>query len=99
LQPKGYDYISNPEASPGYLSYKIFLTGQKNYDSKVTMKNEAINIKAIRDKLGFTQEDLARKLGISLSTVSKWEQGVTSPSRLAREKLEKFLKKGGIKKK
>jgi transcriptional regulator with XRE-family HTH domain len=49
--------------------------------------------------LGFTQEDLARKLGLTLSTVSKWEQGVTSPSPLAREKLEKFLKRGGKKKK
>ena len=63
------------------------------------MKIEPVDIKVIRLELGFTQEDLARKLGLALSTVSKWEQGVTSPSRLAREKLEKFLKKGGIKKK
>jgi len=62
------------------------------------MKKEAVSIKAIRLKLGFTQEDLARRLGLALSTVSKWEQGVTSPSRLAREKLEKMLKKGGKKK-
>ena len=63
------------------------------------MKSEPIDIKSIRHQLGFTQEDLARKLGLALSTVSKWEQGVTSPSRLAREKLEKLLRKGGIKKK
>jgi len=62
------------------------------------MKRESIDIKAIRLELGFTQEDLARRLGLALSTVSKWEQGVTSPSRLAREKLEKMLKKGGKKK-
>ena len=73
------------------------MTNFKTYDSKVTMKNEPIDIKTIRDELGFTQEDLARKLGLALSTVSKWEQGVTSPSRLAREKLEKLLKKGGKK--
>jgi DNA-binding transcriptional regulator YiaG len=53
--------------------------------------------KAIRLELGFTQEDLARKLNVSLSAVSKWEQGVSSPSRLAREKLEKLLKKEGRK--
>jgi transcriptional regulator with XRE-family HTH domain len=63
------------------------------------MKNEPIDIKSIRLKLGFTQEDLAGKLGLALSTVSKWEQGVTSPSRLAREKLEKLLGEGGKKKK
>jgi putative transcriptional regulator len=61
-------------------------------------QRESIDIKAIRVELGLTQEDLARRLGLALSTVSKWEQGVTSPSRLAREKLEKMLKKGGKKK-
>jgi len=63
------------------------------------MRKEPIDIKAIRLKLGFTQEDLARKLGIALSTVSKWEQGLFSPSRLAREKIEGLVKKGGKKKK
>ncbi len=63
------------------------------------MKREPIDIKAIRLGLGFTQEDLARELGLTLSTVSKWEQGLFSPSRLAREKLDKLLKKGGKKKK
>jgi putative transcriptional regulator len=67
-------------------------------DSIVAMKVEPIDIKAIRLELGFTQEDLARKLNVSLSAVSKWEQGVSSPSRLAREKIEKLLKKEGKKK-
>ena len=62
------------------------------------MRNEPINVKAIRLELGFTQEDLARRLGLALSTVSKWEQGIFSPSRLAREKIEKLLKKEGRKK-
>jgi len=63
------------------------------------MKIDPIDIKAIRLELGFTQEDLARKLNVSLSAVSKWEQEVSSPSRLAREKIEKVLKKEGKKKK
>jgi DNA-binding transcriptional regulator YiaG len=63
------------------------------------MIKEPLDIKAIRLKLGFTQEDLARTLGIALSTVSKWEQGLFFPSRLAREKLEKLLEKGGKRKK
>ena len=80
-------------------SQKNLLTWAKNYDSKNTMKKEPVDIKAIRLKSGFTQEDLARKLGLALSTVSKWEQGVSSPSPLAREKIEKLLKKGGKQKK
>ena len=63
------------------------------------MRKEFIDIKAIRLELGFTQEDLARKLGLALSTVSKWEQGLFSPSRLAREKIEKLMKEEGKKKK
>ena len=63
------------------------------------MKKEPIDVKTIRLELGFTQEDLARELGLTLSTVSKWEQGISSPSPLAREKLEKLLKKGGKDKK
>jgi DNA-binding transcriptional regulator YiaG len=63
------------------------------------MKGLAIDIKKIREQFDFTQEDLARKLGLALSTVSKWEQGITSPSRLAHEKLEKLLRKGKMKKK
>jgi DNA-binding transcriptional regulator YiaG len=61
------------------------------------MIKEPRDIKAIRLKLGFTQEDLARTLGVALSTVSKWEQGLFFPSRLARERLEKLLRKEGRK--
>ncbi len=61
------------------------------------MIKEPIDIKAIRRDFGFTQEELARELGVTLSTVSKWEQGLFSPSRLAREKIQKLLKKGGKK--
>ncbi len=58
------------------------------------MNRDPIDIKSIRLGLGFTQEDLARRLGVTLSTVSKREQGLFSPSRLAREKIEKLLKRG-----
>jgi DNA-binding transcriptional regulator YiaG len=65
----------------------------------ITMKKEKIDIKALRLRLGLTQEDVARRLGLALSTVCKWEQGVTSPSRLAYEKIEMVFGKGGKKKK
>jgi DNA-binding transcriptional regulator YiaG len=63
------------------------------------MKREKIDIKALRLRLGLTQEDVARQLGVALSTVAKWEQGVTSPSQLAHEKIESIFGKGGKKKK
>ena len=58
------------------------------------MKRERVDIKALRLRLGLTQEDVARQLGLALSTVCKWEQGVTSPSRLAYEKIQSVLGKG-----
>lgn len=63
------------------------------------MKREKIDIKALRVRLGLTQEDVARQLGLALSTVAKWEQGVTSPSRLAHEKIEMIFGKGRKEKK
>jgi len=38
-----------------------------------------MKIKEIREKVKITQHDLAEKLGIDRSTVSKWESGVALP--------------------
>ena len=62
------------------------------------MQREKIDVKALRLRLGLTQEDVARQLGLALSTVSKWEQGVTNPSRLALEKIEMIFDSGKKKK-
>ena len=63
------------------------------------MKRKKIDIKALRLRLGLTQGDVARQLGLALSTVAKWEQGVSSPSRLAYEKIESTFGKTRKKKK
>jgi len=55
-----------------------------------------MDIKGLRTKLGLSQQDLAVILGISLTTLRYWEYGTTKPSRMAREKLQKFLKRQGI---
>lgn len=43
----------------------------------------AADIKALRKALGLTQESLAAEVGVAVSTVNRWEQGVAKPSRLA----------------
>jgi len=49
-------------------------------------------IKYCRVCKGWTQEQLARILGVSLNTVQRWEGGKTRPSPLAMEKLNDVLK-------
>jgi putative transcriptional regulator len=49
----------------------------------------------IRQQLHLTQEELAHALGVTVSTVNRWENGHTHPSRLARNALEALIKTGG----
>jgi transcriptional regulator with XRE-family HTH domain len=49
-------------------------------------------IKEIRKKLGWSQERLARELGLSFSTVSRWERGESSPSPAARRLLNQLVR-------
>lgn len=53
-----------------------------------------MDIKPIREQLGLTQEELARKLGVSWGTVARWESGKVKPSPLARKVIEDLLRKG-----
>ena len=41
--------------------------------------NLAENIRSFRKGMGFTQEQLAERLGITLAAVSKWERGTSEP--------------------
>jgi len=54
------------------------------------------NIKEIRSKIGWSQEELAREIGVSLSTVQRWEQSGTRPSQLACRELERVLHKHAL---
>ena len=50
-------------------------------------------LKALRQIKNWSQEDLAREIGVSLSTVQRWEKGNARPIRLARLELNKHFKK------
>ncbi|OMF38234.1 transcriptional regulator [Paenibacillus sp. FSL H8-0548] len=47
-------------------------------------------IKKIREELKISQEQLARELNISFSTINRWENNKTNPSRLAKDRLCTF---------
>jgi len=40
----------------------------------------ADKIKSLREQMGVTQSDLAKKLGITRSSVNAWEMGISVPS-------------------
>nr|WP_319491005.1 helix-turn-helix transcriptional regulator [uncultured Desulfobacter sp.] len=50
-------------------------------------------VKEVRRQLGYSQEDLARELGVSYATVNRWENGKTNPSKMARNAFNQFCEK------
>jgi DNA-binding transcriptional regulator YiaG len=54
-------------------------------------------LQELRHRLGdVSQEQLARRVGVSWSTINRWENGKGIPSPLAREKLVALLKEVGL---
>lgn len=53
-------------------------------------------VKELRKKLGISQEKLAARLGVSFSTVNRWEKGHAKPSYLALDRFETLCKECGI---
>lgn len=54
----------------------------------VEHKLEAVNVKAIREKTGMSQEKFCVTFGISIGTLRHWEQGLRSPRGPARVLLK-----------
>lgn len=53
-------------------------------DGFVTHVPEAVDVKAIRETEGLSQEAFARRYGFTVSAVRDWEQGRRQPERSAR---------------
>jgi putative transcriptional regulator len=47
-------------------------------------------IRELRHRLGWTREHMAHELGVSTSTIVRWEIGATTPIRLAQQALERL---------
>lgn len=45
------------------------------------------DVKVLREGLGLTQEELARLIGVSARTVSRWENGESEPTALALKEI------------
>ncbi len=60
------------------------------------MEQLSQKVKELRIKKGWAQEDLAREIGVSLSTVQRWEKQGGKPTRLARRELARLFEEAGI---
>lgn len=48
-------------------------------------------VKSLRELLGLSQEKLAGRLGVTFSSVNRWENGHTKPSPLALKQIEDLV--------
>ncbi len=54
-------------------------------------------IRELRTKMIMTQTEFAEKLGVSFTTISRWESGKFTPTIKTKRRLQPYFKKYGIK--
>ncbi len=54
----------------------------------VNNEHSGVPIAALRRRLNMTQEEFAHAIGVTVSTVNRWENGHIEPSRLARRAMD-----------
>jgi len=52
-------------------------------------------IRELRLLMGLTQEQFAAELGVTYSSINRWENGRSKPSPLAMQKIEELLRLRG----
>ena len=53
-------------------------------------------ISQLRQRLSMTQEEFAHAIGVTVSTVNRWENGHIEPSRLARKAMQGLATQAAI---
>lgn len=52
-------------------------------------------VRALRERMGLTQEKFAARLGVTFPTINRWENGHAHPSPLAMRQIETLLQELG----
>ena len=50
------------------------------------------NVRRLRRRLGLSQQELARRLGVARVTVTRWENGTRRPSKVAQVAIHSITK-------
>jgi putative transcriptional regulator len=77
--------------------------GDKRRDTCLTLSSMELGktlkisdlIRELRQQLDLSQEKFAAKLGVSLRTINRWENGSTVPSQMALKLIEEVLENMG----
>lgn len=73
------------------LSSRMFFVKNITYViSRRTRMTFNQKVKYVRKKLGYTQAEFAKALGVSFATVNRWENGQVFPSALALRSFRDF---------
>jgi putative transcriptional regulator len=60
------------------------------------MNCNAESVRAVRQRLGLSQERFAAEIGVSFSTVSRWENAHRKPSPLSWRAVRELLRRHGL---
>lgn len=55
-------------------------------------RRQPIDVVALQQAHGLTQEELAKEIGIDRKTLQRWKKGTSRPSQLARQALRRLTK-------
>jgi len=58
--------------------------------------HHAAAVATLRRRLAMTQEEFAHAIGVTVSTVNRWENGHIQPSRLARKAMDKLAQQMAV---
>ena len=58
--------------------------------------SNATLLKEIRETLCLTQQVLANELGVSFSTINRWENGAHTPSKMGQRAIREYCEKKQI---
>lgn len=62
----------------------------------LNMKDYQKALVELRSKLDISQEELAKILNVSFSSVNRWENGHFEPTKIVKFRLDKLLEENGI---
>ena len=60
------------------------------------MNDNAGRVRAVRQRLGMSQEKFAAEIGVSFSTVSRWENAHNEPSALSWRAIQGLARRHGL---